>query len=358
MKKILVIEDDDKLRTNISKLLTSEGYKVDSAKNGKIGIEKVHSFAPHLIICDVMMPEMDGFEVLDNLMNHDDSASIPFIFLTAKVESEDLRKGMRLGADDYLLKPFHIDDLLQAIETRLKKKENLLKKNEKLKEQIGSMIPHQLKTPLVPIMGYADLIAEENDLDKAKEMAETIRRTSGILRDRIEKFLMYNSLLLKANNSSSYSPQNYSINVMTDDIKFFLSKLDKELHADERVTINFDPVMLNIKEEMFESVIVELVENGLKFSEESQKVELSGYRKNNHYEITIKDNGNGISAYNINNISPFSKFGDDSISDYGIGLGLAIVKRIIELNNGLFEIKCETPNTTTCKVELPLKNAG
>ncbi|MGY5353907.1 response regulator [Wenyingzhuangia sp. IMCC45467] len=131
MKKILVIEDDLIMRENISELVALTGYEVETAENGKIGIEKVNSFVPDLIICDVMMPELDGYSVLYVLSQKKETASIPFIFLTAKSEKEDLRKGMELGADDYLFKPFDSTELIKAIESRFKKM-------ELLKEQFSS----------------------------------------------------------------------------------------------------------------------------------------------------------------------------------------------------------------------------
>lgn len=127
MKKILLIEDDTIMRENISELIALTGYEVATAENGIIGIEKTASFQPDLIICDVMMPELDGYGVLYVLSQKPETASIPFIFLTAKSEKIDFRKGMELGADDYLSKPFESTELIKAIESRLKK-HDLLKK--------------------------------------------------------------------------------------------------------------------------------------------------------------------------------------------------------------------------------------
>lgn len=121
MKKILVVEDEKSVRENIVTLLTEEGYKVFSAQNGEQGINIAKSEEPDLIICDIMMPGKDGYAVLTELCNHKSTKTIPFIFLTAKVERSDLRLGMELGADDYLFKPFKIAELLKSVESRLKK---------------------------------------------------------------------------------------------------------------------------------------------------------------------------------------------------------------------------------------------
>lgn len=123
MKKILLIEDNVEVRENTAEILDLAGYDVATAENGKVGVEKAVQEKPDLIICDIMMPELDGFGVLHILSKNKQTAHIPFIFLTAKTERADLRKGMNMGADDYLTKPFEDTELLDAIESRLKKRE-------------------------------------------------------------------------------------------------------------------------------------------------------------------------------------------------------------------------------------------
>lgn len=123
MKKILLIEDNPEIRENTSEILLLAGYDVSTAENGKVGVDMAQKKKPDLIICDIMMPELDGYGVLHILNKHEETSAIPFIFLTAKTEKTDIRKGMTLGADDYLTKPFDDTDLLNAIETRLRKHE-------------------------------------------------------------------------------------------------------------------------------------------------------------------------------------------------------------------------------------------
>ena len=119
MKTILVIEDEPEMRRNITTLLRFKGYKPVAAENGRVGVDAARRERPDLILCDVMMPELDGYGVLRALQTDPDLSFIPFIFLTAKGEKEDLRSGMNLGADDYLTKPVGRDDLLAAVRTRL-----------------------------------------------------------------------------------------------------------------------------------------------------------------------------------------------------------------------------------------------
>jgi CheY-like chemotaxis protein len=134
---VLVIEDNEEVRDNISEILTLSNYTVYSAPNGKEGLEMINKNPPDIILCDVMMPELDGYGVLRGLSNNPKARNIPFIFVTAKSEKQDFRKGMDLGADDYLVKPFTGNDLLSMISTRLKKSEALEKvlKNNLLIEE-------------------------------------------------------------------------------------------------------------------------------------------------------------------------------------------------------------------------------
>ncbi len=124
-RKILVIEDHEDVRENICEILELSEYEVVQAPNGKDGVKLARSEKPDLILCDIMMPGLDGYEVLYLLGKQSETAGIPFIFLTAKAEKEDFRKGMSMGADDYLVKPFEEIELLNAIENRLKKFDRL-----------------------------------------------------------------------------------------------------------------------------------------------------------------------------------------------------------------------------------------
>ncbi len=122
MKKALIIEDNDDIREGAAEILTLAGYETFTAKNGRIGVDLAIRHLPDVILCDIMMPELDGYGVLYLLQKNLQTVDIPFIFMTAKSERADLRKGMEMGADDYLIKPFDDVELFRAIESRLKKR--------------------------------------------------------------------------------------------------------------------------------------------------------------------------------------------------------------------------------------------
>lgn len=124
-KKILIIEDQAPMRRNVALMLEMEGYKTCTAENGRVGVEVARQERPDLVLCDVMMPELDGYGVVQALRENADFANTPFIFLTAKSDRGDVRIGMNFGADDYLTKPVVRDDLLAAVQTRLARAEAL-----------------------------------------------------------------------------------------------------------------------------------------------------------------------------------------------------------------------------------------
>jgi CRP-like cAMP-binding protein len=140
MKKILLIEDNKDMRENTAEILELANYEVITAANGRAGVEKAAKELPDIIICDIMMPDLDGYGVLYLLSKNIDTAGIPFIFLTAKAERADLRKGMSMGADDYLTKPFEEMELLNAIEARLKKNEVFRKEFSKNLEGLNDFL--------------------------------------------------------------------------------------------------------------------------------------------------------------------------------------------------------------------------
>jgi len=139
-KTILVIEDNEDVRENLEEILELYGYTVVLAEDGKVGVEKAIEHQPDLILCDVMMPRLDGFGVLNILTKKPETASIPFIFLTAKAEKADFRRGMNLGADDYVTKPFYKDELLSVVETRLDKSNRLKNQFDQTEQGLSAFI--------------------------------------------------------------------------------------------------------------------------------------------------------------------------------------------------------------------------
>lgn len=146
MKKILLIEDDKVLRENTAELLKLSNFVVNTASNGRTGLSAIKSKLPDIVVCDIMMPELDGYDVLKALSKNEKTKYIPFIFLSAKVEHCDVRKGMDLGADDYITKPFNEAELISAIKSRLAKAEILRDNRDSQKSKFQETSDDDLKT--------------------------------------------------------------------------------------------------------------------------------------------------------------------------------------------------------------------
>lgn len=177
MSRVLIIEDEKNIRETIKEILELNDYEIAIAENGLIGIAKALQFKPDLIVCDVMMPEMDGFETLKNIRAINEISNTPFVFLTAKTETRDFREGMNSGADDFLNKPFNTQELLKVIQLRITKsnqaKELFIREINNLKEEVENLQnsinklsfnnSHVLRAPLLKILGLINYIIEDSE---------------------------------------------------------------------------------------------------------------------------------------------------------------------------------------------------
>ncbi|NEO98415.1 MAG: response regulator [Symploca sp. SIO2E9] len=195
MKKILVIEDEESVRENLMELLEAEEFEVFGAADGLAGINAAQQHQPDLILCDVMMPKADGFEVLDILRQESITAMIPFIFLTARADKADLRRGMEMGADDYITKPFTLTELLKAISIRLQKNASLEQYSQEkiahLRSDIPLSIPEVMRSSLDGILSLSQLIINQSDSlerDEIREISECIYESAQSLSRLIDNF--------------------------------------------------------------------------------------------------------------------------------------------------------------------------
>lgn len=212
MEKILVIEDEKNIRETIQEILILNDYKVETAQNGLLGVAKALQFKPDIIVCDVMMPEMDGFETLKNIRSIKDISATPFIFLTAKAEKRDFREGMNSGADDFLNKPFNTKELLEVISLRIAKSKKareeyseeiivLKKEVDNLQNSIDKLSynnSHVLRAPLLKIIGLINyLIDESNETSPMNNEALNMLKDSCLelseATEQVEKLLNSNS---------------------------------------------------------------------------------------------------------------------------------------------------------------------
>lgn len=358
MKTILIIEDEQNVRINLAELLEYEGYNVLSAKNGQEGYTMAISYEPDLILSDIRMPVLNGIDLLKKLQNNITTAMIPFIFLTAKTEMQDMREGMANGADDYIVKPFQIDDVLNAIDSRLKKRDNYLSVIKEFRNTLMKRVPHELRTPLVGILGISGIIKENlESLSKEElfDMAEIINKSGRRLHRRIEKFLTYMELLPQSNLDNTGEVNNKFI-IDSENLSHQLSNKANEFSRDEDLSIQFEKGELGIIECHFEILINELVENSLKFSPKGSLISIVGKSNGKYYITQIIDSGKEIGNIKVDEIRIFNQFQKNSLTEEGLGFGLSIVKKIIDFSGGYLDFRRENDVSNVVEFGIPLAN--
>lgn len=198
MPKILVIEDELPVRVNVVAMLKAEGFQVIAAEDGQAGVQTAQAHLPDLIICDITMPKLDGFGVLETLQQNSATSMIPFIFLSAKSERSDFRRGMNLGADDYLTKPFTRNELLEAVCTRLTKHAAVMElkhqldevqQSNLLKDDLMSAVAHELRSPLATMKMAIELLQITNDNQQRLSYLEVLQSTCNQEVELIENLL-------------------------------------------------------------------------------------------------------------------------------------------------------------------------
>jgi signal transduction histidine kinase len=362
-RKILVIEDAQSLRRDIIEMLSFEGFMVEGAENGVVGIARAREYLPDLIICDIMMPAMDGYTVLEKLRQDKLTATIPFIFLTARTDRVDMRQGMELGADDYLTKPFTAVELLATVRTRLKKIEDYTEDSKRrmddLRQNITIALPHELRTPLNVILGFSELLMiDYAEMEPARmgDMAGHINGAAIRLFRLIENFLLYANIELIA---SSDEQREAILRNVTPNPKFMIQFVatQKAQHAEraQDMTLKLaDVAALAIMEDFLKKIIDELVDNAIKFSEPGTPIVIEAMQEGDTYVITIQDAGRGMTPDQIRSVGAYNQFERSFYEHQGAGLGLIIAQRLAELHNGQLFIDSVYHQQTSITVKLPI----
>lgn len=360
MKRILVIEDERFVREQIVELLQLEGFETISAENGLTGIEKARMFYPNLIISDVMMPKMDGFEVLRTLRMYPETAEIPFIFLTARATHADMRKGMTIGADDYLTKPFTMDELLSAVKTRLQRHQDIWGRVQQLRTNISLSLPHEFRTPLTNILGFSQLIVDFGgtfDQAQIKEIGSTLIQNGKRLQHLIENYLLYGKIELASIDaaSSDWPPEKeiiYEPGLLNTPIQELAERYNR--FNDLSLHLSTNKAHLRIGEEHFVKILTELTDNAFKFSKSGTPVSVSVENKGTDLVMTVSDNGRGMDPKQVEAIGGYMQFGRSIYEQPGSGLGLIIAKKLTEIYSGRFELNSELTSGTRIVVCLPI----
>jgi signal transduction histidine kinase len=364
MKKILVVEDAQSLRRDILEMLGFEGFEAVGAENGLVGVQRAREFLPDLIICDIMMPELDGYGVLEELRKDALTATIPFIFLTARTDRMDMRQGMELGADDFLTKPFHAVELLATVRTRLRKHEVMEqaaeRKMEDLRENIMMALPHELRTPLNVILGFSDLLMTDANMMDAQhvgEMSRHINLSALRLYRLIENFLIYThtELITTDQRQLEVIRSNFVVYPKSTIEHSAMQKAQQVDRAGDLRLETRDVEAIGIGEDYLRKMVEELTDNALKFSRSGTPVVVAAKQSGGFYEISVSNEGRGMTPEQVAHVGAYMQFERRIHEQQGAGLGLVICKRLAELHGGELTIESVPGQTTLVRVRLPLK---
>ncbi|MCC7451348.1 MAG: hybrid sensor histidine kinase/response regulator [Anaerolineae bacterium] len=359
MKTILVVDDEPIVRHLVTTALSAKDYVVLSATDGQTGLELARARLPDLIISDIGMPVMDGYGMLTALQTEEATAAIPFIFLSGKEDRQDIRLGMNLGADDYLTKPFTLQELYAAVSTRLEKRDKIVRRSEKklddLCQNIAQSLPHELRTPLTIVRGYSNLLIDDfqqTDPNQA-QMLEAISTSAERLYQLTERFWTYTEAeLARINPHWSQSLAESK----TENPKGVIEQVGRlaaqENHRAADVVFGLVNVTVRIDEEHLRKIVFELVSNAAKFSAPGTPIYITAFPDSYTYQLQVSDRGRGMTSEQITSIGAYMQFERRRYEQQGTGLGLAIVKRLAEAYNGQLVIDSVLGQKTSVSVTL------
>ncbi len=366
MKKVLVIDDEPAVASVVGATLRFLGYSPILAFDGGSGVNLARQEAPDLIICDVNMPEQDGYDTLKAIQQNEATATTPFIFLSGLADRLDVRRGMELGADDYLGKPFTPEELMAAVRARLARKEEQDRKTEKRLDEVRGNItlalPHELRTPLTGILGLSSVLIEEYASIRPEDVLDTaqcIHRSATRLQRLIENFLIYAQLeLLQEDKDRLRLKAAGSVTQTQFIVTDAAVRAAQEAQRDADLRCETVPCAAHVIEENLKKIVEELAGNAFKFSEPGSAVLIRTETSGELFTLTVTDHGRGMTADQIGRIGPHTQFDRRIYEQQGMGLGLIIARRLTELQGGRWSIESTPGSRTTVQVAFPVPVGG
>lgn len=349
VNKILVIEDELHVRENIVELLESEDFEVFSAKDGFEGIFLAQAHAPELILCDVNMPELDGYGVLNNLRKDPDIAITPFIFLTAKAASEEIRQGMNLGADDYLTKPFSRQELLTTIKARLSRQKIHTQSTDSLLKDIGESLSYSISekifNPLDEILGASEVFCQDANIIEPKDiksLGDHIQSNTKFLKRAILNIFMFLNMELMFHNSEALETiKNIYTTRPGDFVYMIATQLARKHNCSKNLVVNIDNSRLKISTSDWNKIVEESLEFVFSFFQKSSLIDVNTKIVNDIFQYSIRLESDELPYELLHKTSQKMHRDQAFYENLDPGLGLLIIHFIVKLYNGDFIIRNE-----------------
>lgn len=346
---VLIVDDNYKNLQLLGNVLRNEDLEIAVATNGMQAIQIAKEVQPNLILLDIMMPGVDGYQVCETLKKESSTQEIPIIFLTAKTDSDDIIKGLSLGAVDYITKPFNTQELLIRVKThlRLQNITNELKIRNIEKDKFFSIIAHDLKNPFITMLGFSSMLVTDyydfNDEERISYLMEmeSVAKKSYELLDNLLQWSRSQTGRLE------YNPIPFNL---FDIVKNTVELLEPQAKAKDIIISNlvaeFVPVYADM--EMIRTTIRNIISNAIKFTKNNGNIFISVKNSDDLVKLSIKDNGIGMNQETLEGLFNITTHNSrrGTNNETGTGLGLILCKEFVEKNNGKLEV-ISTPNEGT-----------
>jgi two-component system, sensor histidine kinase and response regulator len=367
-RTILVVDDETSVRQIVAFLLEEQGYTVLQASDGLTALALVERQSPDLIISDIRMPGMDGFALCERVRANPALVQTPFIFLTAKEQRSDMRRGMGLGADDYLTKPFEAEELLAAVSVRLARaaetRAAIDRADTDLQDKIIRSLTHEFRTPLSLVMGYTELLESSGpELDEAEltKVLQGLHTGSRRLMDLVEDFLLLSKIRagVIAREITAKPVQSANPDLV---IQMVVEEFQKQA-ATRNVLLEVDcrsgDLGLNVREDHLFEIASRLVDNAIKFSKRNGgHVRVTTSRQDDIWLLAVADEGIGINERALSWIfEAFRQVDRGRIEQQGSGIGLTIVRGLVEAYGGTVRVHSISGQGSTFYVSLPVASS-
>ena len=363
MRRILVIDDEPGIRESLKRSFRRERerWSVEFAEDGQKALDRLEiAPSPDLILCDILMPGIGGYDVLKKVREDPATEGIPFIFMSGMAGREDLRRGMELGADDYLTKPFTIAELIGAVETRLDKRRATIRQAERsvddLRRNISSALPHEFRTPLSAILGGSEILSIHGSViepGELTEIADLIHDSALRLHRLIENYLLMMQIESKIRTGSvGGAPREPTIDaweIVADAARNAATAANRE--KDLRLDATGETA--RVSPEHLDKIVEETVGNGFKYSDDGETVTVESRLDDGWLLFRVTNRGRGMTENEIARIGAFTQFGRERYEQKGAGLGLAIASGLVRLCGGTFRIESRPGEETILSIALP-----
>lgn len=366
VSKILVIEDQPDVRENIVELLGAENFETFAAEDGIEGVHLAQEHHPDLILCDVMMPELDGYDVLNMLRQNPETALIPFVFLTAKAATKDMRQGMNLGADDYLTKPFTRTELLQAISSRLSRQKTFAQQTDLeltgLQQSISYSVPDKILNPLDEIARTAEIFIQDTETlspSDFKALGQSIYTHTQFLQRAIQNFFLYMNLEFLARNTEILKEIQNAHTMRPGDFIFMVStQKAKEYRRSRDVKAITANVQLGIATDDLKKIVEESLDFALTLTPDQTPVSILAEVSQGIFQYSLQFRFEEWSPEQRQRMMAKEPLDRQFYEELDPGLGLLIIQRIAELYSGGLTLDCGPDSQFILMVSLPTKTVG